>query len=109
MNSRYSFSGSEDISGMVWLDNNPGGGPLYNPPASDHQLSSLVSPIQNLKGRVSLSDPYPPPASPNIHNWSRKSNTLSNHLSNDLLSPRSSVTSEHSPRVAGGWFWWLGI
>lgn len=112
MNSRYSFSGSEDISGMVWLENNAGGGALYNSTSqqSDHQLQSITSPTQISRGRVSLSDPYPPPpTSPNFHTWNRKSYPASNHLSNDLASPRSSVTSEHSPRVAGGWFWWLGI
>lgn len=107
MNSRYSFTGSEDISGMVWLDTNPGGGALYNP---DHQISSIASPAQVSRGRISLSDPYPPPpTSPNFHNWNRKSHVASSHLSNDLVSPRSSVTSEHSPRIAGGWLWWLGL
>lgn len=110
MNSRYSFSGSEDISGMVWLDNNPGGGTLYNPNISEHQMSSIASPSQ-VRGRISLSDPFPPPpTSPNFQNWNRKSQAApSNHMNSELTSPRSSVTSEHSPRIAGGWLWWLGL
>jgi hypothetical protein len=106
---RYSFSGSEDISNMIWLESQPGAGGGALP--LDPSGSSLS------RGRVSLSDPYPPPPnalSPNIHQWKRAQSRFSADLGSppggsSLISPRSSVTSEHSPRVAGGWLWWLGI
>lgn len=109
VNTRYSFTGSEDLSNTIWMDSYAGGGALYN-----QELQSAA------KVRVSLSDPFPPPSP----NWTRKSiATQSRHSigsiqprgSGDhgslasLISPRSSVTSEHPPRFAGGWLWWLGL
>lgn len=87
---------------MIWLDSQAAGG------------SVLPDPLQS-GGRVSLSDPFPPPPmSPNFHQMKRGQPRASTDIGSpsgaaSLISPRSSVTSEHSPRVAGGWLWWLGI
>lgn len=97
---------------MIWLESQPGGGSLYTSNQSVNE--STIS--QQSKGRISLADPYPPPmASPNMHQWTRRSHSRysgdvgSPSGGSSLLSPRSSTTSEHSPRILGGWLWWLGI
>jgi hypothetical protein len=94
---------------MIWLESQPGGGSLHQ-----STLPEFTQTSRHSRGVISLSDPFPPPASPNIHQWSKKnqsrySSDLGSPPGGSLISPRSSVTSEHSPRVAGGWLWWLGI